>query len=344
VAASVTIECDQDENDLTLTGDVSDEADNCSTGLDATFTDSVADGTCANESVIMRTWSLTDECGNTTTADQTITIQDTTAPELVTDIEGEIAVICTDIPEVPELVFEDACSNDITVSFEETTTQSEVIQDYIITREWTVSDVCGNEAVYTQTINVTVKAQIELINTELCIEDTEVDLFDYLDDDTDMSGTWEVISGDATLDGSFFDPASVDELGDYVFRYTSSEGDCFTQIELTITINDDCVVLDCGQDDVIISKAVTPNGDLINDTFTVTGIEACGFIVDIQIFNRWGAVVYKNSNYQNDWDGSSVKSSIGNSNKVPTGTYYYVINLKNSGLQPFAGPIYIATK
>ena len=43
---------------LTITGDVTDEADNCSTGLDATYTDSVTAGSCANASVITRTWTL----------------------------------------------------------------------------------------------------------------------------------------------------------------------------------------------------------------------------------------------------------------------------------------------
>ncbi|WP_299229833.1 hypothetical protein, partial [uncultured Psychroserpens sp.] len=42
VPADITIECDQDPNELTLTGDVTDEADNCSTGLEATFSDVVA--------------------------------------------------------------------------------------------------------------------------------------------------------------------------------------------------------------------------------------------------------------------------------------------------------------
>ncbi|MDT0559706.1 hypothetical protein RM697_13715, partial [Ichthyenterobacterium sp. W332] len=80
VPSSIAIECDQDSSDLTLTGDVTDEADNCDTGLEATFTDSVADGACENESIITRTWTLTDACDNTTTQVQTITIEDTTAP------------------------------------------------------------------------------------------------------------------------------------------------------------------------------------------------------------------------------------------------------------------------
>ncbi|MCQ0113156.1 hypothetical protein, partial [Zhouia amylolytica] len=34
----ITIECDQNASDLIITGDVTDEADNCATGLEATFT------------------------------------------------------------------------------------------------------------------------------------------------------------------------------------------------------------------------------------------------------------------------------------------------------------------
>ncbi|OZV68713.1 hypothetical protein CA834_09640, partial [Winogradskyella aurantia] len=37
VPADITVECDVDVNDLSITGDVTDEADNCSTGLEATF-------------------------------------------------------------------------------------------------------------------------------------------------------------------------------------------------------------------------------------------------------------------------------------------------------------------
>ena len=63
-----------------VTGDVTDEADNCDNTLNATFTDAVANGACVGEQIITRTWSLTDDCGNTTTHIQIITARDNTAP------------------------------------------------------------------------------------------------------------------------------------------------------------------------------------------------------------------------------------------------------------------------
>lgn len=65
-----------------VTGDVTNEADNCSTGLTATYVDvETPDATCPNASTITRTWSLVDECGNAA-ADQIqiITIVDTIHP------------------------------------------------------------------------------------------------------------------------------------------------------------------------------------------------------------------------------------------------------------------------
>src|SRR5205085_8930566 len=66
---------------VSATGDVTDEADNCSTGLNATFSDAVVAGSCQGEKIITRTWSLSDNCGNAA-ADQiqTITVRDNIAP------------------------------------------------------------------------------------------------------------------------------------------------------------------------------------------------------------------------------------------------------------------------
>ncbi|WP_225035761.1 DUF6923 family protein [Winogradskyella sp. SM1960] len=421
VPADITIECDVDVTDLTITGDVTDESDNCASDLEATYTDSVEDGTCPGASVISRTWSLTDDCDNTTTVVQTITVQDTTAPmfnetlpaditaecdavptaetltatdscgtaevvfeeeitegscmgdysivrtwtatdscenetvhtqiitvqdttapTLLNEYEDTIVVTCDDIPEVPSLSFEDSCSNDMDVSFNEESNQTNDFDDYTITRTWTVTDDCGNQAVYTQTITVETSNIIETMDTNLCILDSELDLFNLLSGDFDMNGTWSVVSGDATIDGSFFDPTSA-EVGVYTFMYSISEGACPSEAVVTVTLDDDCVVLACGEENVVISKSVTANGDAYNEFFTLTGVEDCGFVIELQIFNRWGAEIYKSNNYQNDWNGEAHGSSIGSSGKVPTGTYYYIINLKNSGLDPFAGPIYVAT-
>ena len=355
VPGDIAIECDQ-ATDPSVTGNATNIMDNCSTGLTATFTDAqTADESCPNAFVIARTWSVVDECGNEATAIQTITVQDTTAPMPTSSFANVVNVTCDQpIPDVPTLEFEDACSDEeITPVFEEVSTDDGSGASYTITRNWTVIDVCMNEATYTQVINVnTAGSVIQANNMDFCIdEDTTFSLFNLLPAGVDTSGTWTEVSGSFTITDNSVNVASdflnddntfdENDLGVYDFVYTLSTGACPLTYNATITLNSDCIPLDC--EDFTISKAVTPNGDAFNQFFVIDGLEGCGFTIELQIFNRWGAMIYDNKDYQNDWSGTASNASVGSSNYVPTGTYYYVINLRNSGLKPITGPIYVST-
>ena len=90
--ADITIDaCNDNINDLMLTGDVTDEADNCSTGLNATFQDMPAVavvGMCQFDSTITRVWTLVDDCNNTLQIDQIITKEDRSLP---TSTQGTVS-------------------------------------------------------------------------------------------------------------------------------------------------------------------------------------------------------------------------------------------------------------
>jgi gliding motility-associated-like protein len=338
--ADITYECIADvpaAGDLTAT-------DNCAGDITVTGTDSTDSSDPCNV-IITRTWTFTDACNNSTSVSQTITVADTTAP-IVTNNLSDLTVNCDAIPDAPTLVFDD-CSNDVTITyFNEDNSFDGTNNDYEIIWTWEFTDSCGNMGTASQIVYVTMTDTVVQEYDSRCIDDGVIDLFDFYSG-TDMSGTWIVVSGNATLDGSDFDPSNV-ALGDYVFSYTVADNGCLSTTEVTLNINDDCVVLPapppCSEEDVVISKAITPNGDQWNEYFEVTGIETCGFVIDVKIFNRWGALIYESGNYQNNWSGTASKASVGNSNSVPTGTYYYILNLKNSGFKPFTGYVYIGTK
>ena len=112
-----------------------------------------------------------------------------------------------------------------------------------------------------------------------------------------------------------------------------------------------------------IPSVFTPNGDGINDTFVISlksKSQSVGsgnqngnrhsFSVDksdeeplskyyksteLVIFNRWGRVVYRSDDYQNDWDGGGLSD----------GTYFYVLKCKGlKEVVQYQGSVMIITK
>jgi len=70
----------------------------------------------------------------------------------------------------------------------------------------------------------------------------------------------------------------------------------------------------------------TPNTDGQNDSFVVKGIEAYPDN-EIQVYNRWGSIVYNEQGYANMWNGYN-----NNGVELPDGTYYVVLVLKQPGI------------
>lgn len=78
----------------------------------------------------------------------------------------------------------------------------------------------------------------------------------------------------------------------------------------------------------ILSEAVSPNGDGINDNWVVQGIEGYPNS-NVNVYNRSGREVFSAINYQNDWSSNYND----NREKLPAGSQYYVINLDHASTQ-----------
>lgn len=130
-----------------------------------------------------------------------------------------------------------------------------------------------------------------------------------------------------------------------IYHQESKEGSPY-RVELNVksldygcdtTFSSDIIVLPVK---LKIPNIFTPNGDGINDFFIIDndpnvdygneeeaeesrGLEFESYNplrdyyirTELTIFNRWGRIVYKSSDYNNDWDGG----------KLPDGTYFYVL-------------------
>ena len=74
--------------------------------------------------------------------------------------------------------------------------------------------------------------------------------------------------------------------------------------------------------DLIIAGGFSPNFDGLNDKWII--VRPFGTRVEVQVFNRWGNIVYQNADYKNDWNGIGTSNFMGED--VPDGTYFYIVN------------------
>lgn len=158
-----------------------------------------------------------------------------------------------------------------------------------------------------------------------------------VDDQTSFGGVNVQLGVTADIEVSYFwtptfgldDPtsaspkANVDESTTYVVEGVTSEG---------------CVDVDTVEVNVVsiddIYNGITPNGDNINDTWIVFGIENYPDS-RITLYNRQGSLVFEAVGYQNDFDGTF------KGKKLPAATYYFVIELNDGFTKPFDGNLTI---
>ena len=118
--------------------------------------------------------------------------------------------------------------------------------------------------------------------------------------------------------------ASVTALQDQVYRLTATgQNGCTATDTVSVKI----------LKTVKIPNVFSPNGDGVNDRWNIENMAdypGC----TLQVFNRYGQLVYSVAGYNTPWDGKV------NGKDLPVGVYYYVINLKN-GFKPINGSITI---
>jgi gliding motility-associated-like protein len=82
--------------------------------------------------------------------------------------------------------------------------------------------------------------------------------------------------------------------------------------------------------EVRIPNIFTPNGGQGNDNFEIEGLEKYTG-AELQIFNRWGRLVYESDNYRNDWRATDLSE----------GTYWYVLKLPYGIKTEYKGSVQI---
>jgi gliding motility-associated-like protein len=139
------------------------------------------------------------------------------------------------------------------------------------------------------------------------------------------SYTWNL--GDGTTSNSTDAANTYTDPGTYTVVLFATNGQCSDTHTLTVEVKRGLG---------IIPEIFTPNGDGHNDVFEIKGLDSYPKN-KLNVFNRWGNPVYFAEPYNNDWDGSPNQAGKTGSGKLPSGTYYYILDLGDEKTAPFTG-------
>ncbi|MDF0717602.1 gliding motility-associated C-terminal domain-containing protein [Muricauda sp. 334s03] len=91
---------------------------------------------------------------------------------------------------------------------------------------------------------------------------------------------------------------------------------------------------------LVVYNEFSPNGDGVNDYFKIDCISRYPGNT-LQVYNRWGNIVFQTKSYKNDWDGTpNGRAMVQPEDQLPVGTYYYVLDL-GDGSEPRTDWLYL---
>ena len=179
-----------------------------------------------------------------------------------------------------------------------------------------VSDACGNEAsedVFVEVQHVGATFTYDYLN------ETDVQFFAAEEPECDdCNFFWDFGDGNSSTEEDPFH--EFDGLEAYVTMFTvvnplGCRDSSFTVIDAPIIL--------------YVPNAFTPNGDGLNDFFQVKGGQISEYA--IQIFNRWGEIVFESKDMDEIWNGSANGGEYFTEDEV----YNYVIKVKGMDTRAF---------
>lgn len=128
----------------------------------------------------------------------------------------------------------------------------------------------------------------------------------YTSDDVVIQWFFE---GVAIPDANDLELLNIGEDGTYTISVTFNGTRCSSETNVIVTELENCG----------ITQAISPNGDNLNESFDLSGYN----VQSLEIYNRFGTLVYSKMDYRNEWKGQS-----NDGDELPVGTYYYVMKYK----------------
>jgi gliding motility-associated-like protein len=112
---------------------------------------------------------------------------------------------------------------------------------------------------------------------------------------------------------------------------------CESAVRLAVTVDL------AGCNTLVFPDGFSPNGDGINDEFVITNLATMYPNFKLEIYNRYGNLVYRGDINTPNWGGTTTEAglNLGN-NLLPTGVYFYIVYFNDGTRSPKQDRVYLS--
>ncbi|NEM99753.1 gliding motility-associated C-terminal domain-containing protein, partial [Pontibacter burrus] len=312
-------------------------ADNCAV---ATVTnDAPATFPTGNTTV---TWTVTDANGNTATATQIVTVRrDVIAVATPATVNVPIRTTFANVP-LPATVtvtYSDNATAQVGVTWKQGNYNGLVAGNYSLSGELVLA--AGTTNTGSKTATITVVVEPNKVPTALAFSattfapnlkaDEAIGTLSTTDPD-DTQFVYTLVSGSGDADNSLFEiigdkvylKSNKGLSGKTAFSFRVRSTDPYQNtIEKAFTLTKGTYGV--AADKLKIVNAFSPNGDGINDTWSIPELRFYNN-VEVEVFDRAGVRLFHSTNPEMTWDGRSVNG------QILQGAFFYIVQIKDINL------------
>lgn len=154
-----------------------------------------------------------------------------------------------------------------------------------------------------------------------------------------VGATGEIVWYDAAIDGTLLPDTTLLQEGTTYYGFDSDPATgCVSPdgIAVTVTLTN----CDPEQYAFMVPDGFSPNGDGVNDTFRIPEIEFLYPEFSLEIYNRYGNLLFKGNINKPEWDGRAQSGAVIDG-VVPNGVYFYILYFNRDNKGPRQGRLYL---
>ena len=232
-----TVECDGNGNPTQLNNWLDNHggaraSDECDDDLTWSNDFTGLSDLCGETGEAYVTFTVTDNCENSSSTTATFTIEDKTEPTWDQTMPADTTVECDEVPTAPTVTASDTCGS-TNVNYSESRTDGTCANSYTLTRTWVATDTCGNSVSHEQVITVRDTTAPLAVDNEYAISDQADTVLNVLDNDSDNCS--ENLYLESVSSPSYGEV----QIEDNKIRYKPTYG-YVGEVEFSYTVRDEC--------------------------------------------------------------------------------------------------------